>query len=333
MYVLLGICLALAAFLTVNAIASLAASFAWRALDPFIRRWSARARAEILFALRIASPALALVFVGLFFVPAYIGYEPRATSEVVSAKLAAFALLSAAGVTFAIHRACCSYLATRALRRQWLAVATEIQLPGIDIPASRIPHSFPIIAVIGTVQPRLFIANQVLQSLNAEELAAAIAHECGHLAARDNLKRGLLRGCRDALMMVPCGRSIDRAWAETAEAAADEHAAQASATVALNLASALVTIARMIPVGMHAELPLAAFLVGGETRGVKARVRRLLELASLNPATRTRRFAFGRILPLLSLALLTTVGTALATNSHVLLAVHSAVERVVSLLS
>jgi Zn-dependent protease with chaperone function len=333
MYILLGICLALAAFLTLNAVASMAASFAWRTMNRMIGRWSARSRAEILFALRLAPPALALIFISLFFLPAYVGYEPRATSEVVSIKLAAFALLSAFGVAFAINRACRSYLATRALRRQWLAVATEIRLPGIDVPAFRIAHSFPIIAVIGTIRPRLFIANQVLQSLSAEELAAAIAHECGHLAARDNLKRGLLGACRDALMIAPFGRSLDRAWAETAEAAADEHAAQTSPAVALNLASALVRIARMIPVGIHAELPLAAFLVGDETRGVKARVRRLLELASSNGEMQPRQFAFGRIIPLLALALLITVGVALATNSSILLEVHSIVERVVSLLS
>jgi len=331
MYLLLGICLALAAFLAVNGFASMATSLAWRALDPWTARWSAGTRAEVLFALRIAPPALALIVIGLFFLPAYVGYEPRATSEVVSIKLGAFALLSAFGVAFAINRACRSYLATRALRRQWLAVATEIQLPGINVRAFRLSHSFPIIAVIGTFRPRLFIANQVLQSLSAEELAAAIAHECGHLAARDNLKRGLLRACRNALMIAPFGRSLDRAWAETAEAAADEHAAQTSPAVALNLASALVRIARMIPVGMHAELPLAAFLVGDETRGVKARVRRLLELASSNGEMPPGQFA--RILPLVALVLPIIVGMALATDSSILLAVHSIVERVVSLLS
>ncbi len=332
-YALLGICLAFAAFLAVNAAASIATSFAARILQPLTRLWSAKARAEILFALRIAAPALALVFVSLFLLPAYVGYEPRATSEVVSIKLAAFALLSAVGVAFAIHRACRSYLATRALRRQWLAVATEIELAGIDVPAFRFPHSFPIIAVIGTIRPRLFIADQVLQSLSADELGAAIAHECGHLAARDNLKRGLLRVCRDALLIAPFGRSLDRVWAETSEGAADEHAAQVSPAVALNLASALVRIARMIPVGPQPDLPLAAFLVGDESRGVKARVRRLLELASSNREARSRQFAFARVLPLVAIGLLIALGVTLASSSSILLAVHSIVENVVSILS
>lgn len=331
-YELLGICLALTAFLAVNAIVSMASSLAWRALSPWTRRWSAKARAEMLFALRIAAPAVAFVFVALFLLPSYVGYEPRGTSEVVGIKLAVLALLSAFGAGFALHRACRAYLATRALRRQWLATATQIQLPGIDVPTFRIPHSFPIIAVVGTLRPRLFVANQVLQSISPEELAAAIAHERGHLVSRDNLKRVLLRACRDALMILPSGRSLDREWSETAEAAADEYVAQASPTMALDLASALVTIARMIPKGSHVELPLAAFLVGDETRGVKARVRRLLELASTNAEARSKTLLMERTLPLIIVASLIAASAAFALNSSVLLAVHSIVEHIVSIL-
>ncbi|MFN2578570.1 MAG: M48 family metalloprotease, partial [Pyrinomonadaceae bacterium] len=111
---------------------------------------------------------------------------------------------------------------TNQLTRKWLSQSERIDLPGIQIPALRITHPFPIIAIVGTFRPRLFIAREVLLSLNQEELAAAIAHECGHLSARDNLKRTLLRICRDTLLLVPFGRAVDRAWAECAESAADE---------------------------------------------------------------------------------------------------------------
>src|SRR5438093_1171007 len=78
-----------------------------------------------------------------------------------------------------------------------------------------------------TTRPRLFVAQQLCDALSPVELSAALAHERGHLAARDNLKRALLRACRDVLTIVPAGRTLDRAWAESAEAAADEHAAGA----------------------------------------------------------------------------------------------------------
>ena len=213
-----------------------------------------------------------------------------------------------------------------------MTAATEIQLPGIDVRAFQLAHQFPIIAVIGTLRPRLFIADQVLQSLSADELAAAIAHEYGHLTARDNLKRGLSRTCRDALI-VPFGSSLDRAWSETAEAAADERAAQASPDVALNLASALVRIARMVPVGARAELPLASFLVGDERRGIKARVRRLLEIASTSHSESASGLEFSRGVPFLLLMLALILAGVIASNAHVLLTVHALVERVVTILS
>ena len=53
MYESLGISLALAALLTINAVASLAAAGLWRLLERPMRRCSARTRAEVLFAMRV----------------------------------------------------------------------------------------------------------------------------------------------------------------------------------------------------------------------------------------------------------------------------------------
>ena len=135
-------------------------------------------------------------------------------------------------------------------------------------------------------------------------------------------------------MIVPCGRSLERAWAEAAESAADEHAAQQNAEAALNLASALVKIAKMVPVGARAAVPVAAFLLGvEETRGVKARVRRLLEIASDGISRRTPKRAMFRMLAAGSLCGLLLLAVVIASNPIVLLTVHSAIERAVKLLS
>jgi len=334
MYELLGICLVLASLLTINALASVAAAACWRFIERPLQTRSARTRAEFLFAMRVGPPALAFISVALFLVPSYVVYEPYATVEVVSKKLATLTILSVMGGTFALWRALRSWFATRSLRKEWLSHAVQITLGGTSVPTFRFANSFPIIAVVGTVRPRLFIAEHVLETLSKEELTAAIAHECGHLSAYDNLKRSLLRACRDALMIVPCGRSLDRAWAEAAECAADEHAAQQNAATALNLASALVKIAKMIPVGARASVPMAAFLVGvEETRGVKARVRRLLEIASNSCRHSVPNPAIARILPATSLGFLLTLAVAVASNQQVLVTVHSMVERAVNLLS
>jgi Zn-dependent protease with chaperone function len=333
-YELLGICLVLASLLSINALASLGLAAAAPLLRRPLQSCSARTRAQIFFSLRVGPAVLALLSVGLFLVPSYVGYEPYGTSEIVSKKLAGLAILSALGVTFALSRAFRSWFATRQLLREWSSSAVLIQIPGTNIPTFRFANSFPVIAVVGAFSPRLFIAERVLKTLSPEELSAAIAHEGGHLHAHDNFKRSILRACRDALMIVPCGRSLDRAWAEAAECAADEHAAHQSPEAALNLASALVKIAKMVPPGARAAVPVAAFLVGvEETRGVKARVRRLLEIASNGCAHRTPDRAVFRTLATGSLSGLLLLAAITATHPIVLATVHSAIEQAVRILS
>ena len=332
MFELLGICLALAMFLAVNLAAATLVSVVWRLTHSVVRRWSARLRAQILFTLRLAPSLVGLIVVGLFFLPAYLDYEPRGTSEAVSPKLALFASLSILGLALATWRAARAIWITRRLRREWLHASKEISLPGVRVRTFQIPHAFPIVAVVGILRPRLFVAEQVLHTLTPEELAATVAHEYGHLRARDNLRRGLLRACRDALL-IPVGNSVEKSWSAAAESAADEYAAGISADVALNLASALVKIARMVPVGVRAQMPLAAFLVGEESRGIKARVRHLLDIASRGRETNKARIKIATVLPLATMIAALVVSAIFASHSQVLLTVHLFVERVVSLLS
>jgi Zn-dependent protease with chaperone function len=206
----------------------------------------------------------------------------------VTAKLAALTLISAVGIGLAIWRGLVSLRATRRIVADWLRHADAIDLEGAPVSAYRIRHPFPVIAMAGVIRPRLFIASQVFDSLNDGELTAAIRHEAGHLAMRDNLKRALMCVCRDVLMIVPCGRVLDRDWAETAEAAADEYAARAGAACALDLASALIKIARLIPEGVKPTMPAGAFLIDDDVDGVVWRVRRLTRLADMSEAIKGR---------------------------------------------
>lgn len=334
MYEFLGITLVLALLLTINATTTMVAAGVVRLCKPLLRKCSARTRAEILFVMRIGPPVIAVIAIAAFMIPSYLIYEPHKTDEFVSWKLGALAALSAFGVGLAIWRGLQSWLATRSLLREWLAAATPIDLKGIR--AFVLQHSFPIIAVVGAIRPRLFIANHVLESLSEEELAAAIAHEYGHLAAGDNFKRSVMRISRAALLIIPCGRSLDRAWSEASESAADEHAAQQSSQIALNLASALVRIARMIPKGQQPVMPAAvsAFLVGSEDApGLKVRVRRLLELAGADPRLLVSNASIVRFVPWFVLALIVVVGVTIESRPQVLATVHDFVEHVVAVLS
>jgi len=334
MYAFLGITLVLALLLTINATATMVAAGFGRLCKPLLRKCSARTRAEILFVMRIGPPVIAIVAIAVFMIPSYLVYEPHTTDEFVSVKLGALAALSAIGVGLAISRGIRSWLATRSLLRDWMASATPIELASIEVPTFVLQHSFPIIAVVGAIRPRLFIANHVLESLSEEELAAAIAHEYGHLAAGDNFKRTVMRVSRAALLLIPCGRSLDRAWSEASESAADEYAAQQSSLVALNLASALVRIARMIPKGQRHAMPAAvsAFL-NEDAGGVKVRVKRLVELAASDPRLLVSNASLVRFVPWLVLGLIVVIGVTIESRPQVLASVHHFVEQVVVVLS
>jgi Zn-dependent protease with chaperone function len=333
MYFLLGLSIVLAAMLIVNSIASLAATLLWRGLERHARRWSAASRASLLTTLRILPVAAGITTVGLLFGPAYLTHEPRTDHEDVSAKLAILALFSVIGIGLAIVRGIVTWRVTTRLRNDWLRNAQPINLAGIDIPTYRIEHHFPVIAIVGSLRPRLFIADRVLQALTSEELEAAINHEAGHVLCRDNLKRGLMRACRDSLLIIPCGRVLDRAWKQASEEAADEHAARGGATVALDLASSLVKIARMIPVGAHPAMPAGAFIVGkDEMPGVRTRVRRLMQLA--NESRDQKREPFGFQIPTsVPIVLMIIIVAALSTEPHVLASVHALIEDIVYLLT
>jgi Zn-dependent protease with chaperone function len=323
---MLGICLALAALLTLNALAALLASALWSAIRGRALAWPAAARARLLFALRVFPAFIAVVCVGAFLLPAYIAHEPRNAVEPVSLKLGVLAAISAVGLLLALWRGVAAWIATHRLIRNWMRVAEPI---GFDrIPAYRLRHQFPVIAIVGAIRPKLFIADHLFQSLTPEEMAAAIAHESGHLAARDNLKRAALRVCRDALGIFSSGASLDRAWVEASEAAADEHAASRGGAVALDLASTLVKIARLVPEGIKPAMPAMASLVVNDADGVAQRVRRVTQLATIDKLSSSGRTF--EVWPWTCVATILASAILLATNPSTLLTVHNLIEIAVS---
>lgn len=333
MYALLGISIVLAALLTINALATLFTTAMWRAVSGRAHNWAAETRSRFLFALRIFPLLGALACALALLIPSYIAHEPTDTDETVSTKLALLAVVSACGIALALWRGFASWRATRLLAANWLRHAEPLQLDGMRIPAYRIRHPFPVIAIVGVFKPRLFIASQIFETLNEDELAAALAHERGHLATFDNLKRALLRACRDALAIVPCGRSLDLAWADASESAADEYAARAGRSVALDLASALVKIARIVAPGAKPTMPASAFLIGEDVESVAGRVRRLTELASAEQAVPARRVCTSPLAFWSGLCAVLFVLAFTSTNSTILWILHQAIEHAVSALS
>ena len=132
------------------------------------------------------------------------------------------------------------------------------------------------------------------------------------------------------MLLVPAGRTLDRAWAESVEAAADEHAAQVGdAATALELASALIKIARLIPTDAQPAMPAGAFLIGEFADGNLAwRVRRLAQLAGAPTRRRAPAHVLGVGVWACACALL-LAASFIATDARVLAATHTALEYIV----
>ncbi len=336
MFNLLGICLALAALLTVNALASVLATTAWRFASRMVKNWSAATRARLIFILRTFPATAALLAVAIFLIPSYLAFEPRQTNEAVSVKLGLLALFSAIGIALAVWRGIATWLATKKLTDDWLTNAEIIRLENLPLPVYRIKHQFPVVAIMGVLDPKLFVADQIFDALNNDELSAVIAHETAHVSSHDNLRHWLMRICRDALVIFPFAYSLDKEWAEAVELAADEKAASGEGNAtALDLAQAIIKIARLIPAGIKPTMPAGAFLIDGEAESgdtLERRIGRLILLTESKPDLSRLESRVPNLVVWFCFALLLLMMVT-AINSDVLAVLHTGIERVVAFLS
>jgi len=324
-YFLLGISLTLAFLLIVNMGAAVLASAIWSLFSGLIKGVSASTRAHIIFGLRVGPIAGALVFVLAFVVPAYLLHEPENSGEVVSGKLALMAIASAIAFILAALRVLRTWHVTRQVASSWQDGALRIEIDGIDVPVFKIVHPFPVMAVIGILRPRMFVATQVLETLEPNELNAALAHEKAHLRSHDNLKRTILQICRD-LVIVPFGKNLDRAWAENVESAADECAAYSKPHVALDLASALVKLARIAPHQRTRITFAGSYLFDAHCVDVTERVHRLVKFADESGKPMKKRlFSTSWLWP----AALTGLLLLHLADQRLLLTTHEAIEHFV----
>jgi|SRR5262245_3655853 len=282
MFVLLGICISLAVLPAFDVMVTLLVIFLWRGIGNRLQYLPAAARANLLLSLRFLPMVAACLLVFAFVIPAYLIYEPRETTERVSLKLAFLAAISVVFLLLATSRFVKAQIATRRLVKNWLRNSEPLRDYRLPIPVYRLRHQFPVIAVTGVLRRRLFIADQIFDLLNNSEITAAFAHEYAHLKARDNIKRALLHSCCDFLSIIHSRHALDRAWIEASESAADENAARDGAEASLDLASALIKIARIVPENSRAEMPATVSLMAGDSSAIALRVRRLTEMATAN---------------------------------------------------
>ncbi len=295
-----------------------ALGFAWMRRTP-----SAAARARRCLVLRLLPTASALLL-ALLVAVAFARHEPPHTGERAGPVLLAAGALGAWLVLVFAWRAVSSLVVTSRLLGEWEKRARPIALPGAPAPARRLDDAFPIVAVVGVLRPRLFLASSVLDRLSASELRAVLDHERAHVDRRDNLKRWLVRSCPDLPWL---GRLADRPrreWEEASEEAADDRATRRNGRVAADLASALVKVASLSPRGARLSVSAVALLSESNLRG---RVERLLSHDRSLPSSRA---PIGAIVARFTLAL--TVVAVLVSSSP-LRAIHALLERIVLTLS
>jgi hypothetical protein len=202
-----------------------------------------RVRPDDLLFLRFAPVLIASLVISLLILPAFLLFEPRGRTETAGLPILALAALGAALVITAIRRVVRALRATRTLTREWLGRARPLLRSGLKVPAFVVDVPYPLVAATGSIRPRLFVSECVLRVCGEAELDAIFAHEAGHVAAWDNLRRLLLRACPDTLRGNGTERALERAWSAAAEAAADAFALDHGVD-AVDLAASLIAVAR-----------------------------------------------------------------------------------------
>jgi Zn-dependent protease with chaperone function len=272
---------ALASYAVFNIAFSIAVAAAWR-LRFRSRVSTAAAHARTLVRLRLSPIVAALILTAALVVPAFVMFEPVRESEDTGPLLIVLALIAIGQLAGAAAIAAATSLRTHAAAQHWLRGGVPLDVdPPAGVPAYAIDSLAPIVALVGVFKPRLVAARCVIDACTAGELTAIVAHERGHLQARDNLKRWLMACAPDALRWTPLHYEIERAWHDAAEDAADDAATGSDAASRVDLAALLVKIARLAPAPAWRDATVSPFVEPG---GLDRRVRRLLVETSTEPA-------------------------------------------------
>lgn len=111
---------------------------------------------------------------------------------------------------------------------------------------------------VGFFHPRVVISSGLLESLDADEIRAVLAHEEAHLAGRDNLLILAAQTVAYTFVLVPGARFAYARFRRALELAADSYARR-SVGDPLVLASSLQKFARRLVVSGQAPQVMAAF--------------------------------------------------------------------------
>jgi hypothetical protein len=230
---------ALAWFACINLIASVIAL----ALARLIRQRSGSRQPALLLMIRLFPAAASTMFVCGLFLPVHWALEPR---EIVESFGFAWYVLAIAGSALLARAAVrMTAIAGRSHRFTRDARVRFGDADPIEV------DSLPGVSLAGTLRPRILIGTNVKTALSSAELDVAVAHEVAHRDAFDNLARWLMLCAPDFLGLFQAASRLEHDWHVAAEARADAAAIRGDQRRAVNLASALIKVARLSSASPH----------------------------------------------------------------------------------
>jgi Zn-dependent protease with chaperone function len=286
MFALRGIAVSLTFFVLIYCLLSALVAVAWRSL-----RWlqvTEHCLAVLLFAVRVLPLAASVVITFAFVVPSFQLLEPRSMDidEGMGAVPVELGVCALSLIACGCFRVFTAQSRTSRVVARWLEGAHPLKVDAAaqadartDARTVTFPSrcEAPPLTLVGIRRPRVLVSESTVALLSHDELRVALKHEHAHMRSRDNLKKLVLRFCP-----FPGMAGLESAWSHAAELAADD-AAVSKLDDAVDLASALVKLSRLVPVE---AAPLCT--VGFVTGSISARVERLLSWDESDKARATR---------------------------------------------
>jgi len=283
-YTLRLLLLCLASFYLVHLMTSLLLRLLLPTTLQRARNMSPRNASDLLLAIRLVPAAVGALFALAVCVPSYLRYEPVHGDENTSIVLCLLAALGAA-----------------VWARSLVRVAFALHASGE--PAG----DAPVLRLTGILSPRLVISRYVRAALSEEQWQTVMRHEEAHAVSHDNLKRLLILLAPGLTPFHRGWPSLEKAWVEATERAADAAAVDGDPRRALDLAEALVRMARL---GLDSSAGQLASPFATDAEHLRVRVNALLQ----SPPRAAR---WGWILPTSVLALSVFVFAAQPWLRHV----------------
>jgi beta-lactamase regulating signal transducer with metallopeptidase domain len=253
----------------------------------------------------------------LLAVPSFVLLEPRGMREPIGTVPLVLGLGGILLLFVGIGKAVAALARTDRIISRWSqqAGATDLHAVCSDdrVALQRISGAVPPLTAAGILRPSVWLSRAAESVLTERELHCALRHELVHVRRHDNLRKLILR-----FVAFPGMEELESVWSESSEMASDD-AAVASASEALDLATAVIKLSRLLPLAPP-PAELTTGLVDSPADSLQARIERLLAWSEQPTPAQEYRWRY------LLFAAFAMAGTLAVTYSQLLGRVHAATE-------